>query len=202
MSEPNAVDERERLADFCVRLRATIELLLRRALPPALALCKPLWTLAERRAVLAWLRPIERLLRALVFLEVAALPPGPDLPERGEASEPRRGARDRDAPQPAPGFRIGLGVESGGSGGGAHAAAVPGELVSAWPVVERIAPRLEAIGDPSPYVRRIARRVGRKPAPGPDGPPRLGLSDLARAFLEAELAQLAPVPPPAAVDTS
>jgi hypothetical protein len=151
-------------------LHGAIAALLARALPEGLAaaLADPRGLIARRalRAALAWLRSIERLVRVLIILSALALPRAPIRPWR------RDDPRARPGGERAQGFRA-LVRDDGGSGP-SGARRDPGELVPLTPFVARLDRVLDALADPAPHVRRIARScgadasgLGDAPAPAP-----------------------------------
>jgi hypothetical protein len=189
--------EHDSRTGLLVRLWETISLLLQRALPVGLVAGRPFITGAERRGVLAWLRPLEAVARTLIILEAIELPPAPPAPfrkPRESDAEPR--PRDDAALPPIARFRVltGLGLGSGGGGGGAPPVPVAARLYSAWELAQRFEAVLDAVEDPSPHIRRVALFYRRDPGPPPPrpagaGPPRVrrGLGPLAAALLAVEV---------------
>jgi hypothetical protein len=197
---------RERRPALASRARAIASALLGRA-PPA-----PLWSgkgrldRRERREVLAWLRPLESIARILIILASLVLPwAALAPPARARLGSDTRD-RDPDDGLAPPSFR--LEAASGPSGGVSPFGRVsehdgePEELFSAWLLAERLQAVLDALADPGPHVRRLARRLGREPgrdaasasrANSDARPPRRSLrclSPLGRLLLEAEALEL------------
>jgi hypothetical protein len=191
------------------RVNAVIVAMLARALPPALAAGEGLVTRAERRAIVAWLRPLESVVRALIFIQTLPLAPAPDRAS-GRWREPgglRPDSANRAAP-PAPAFSLGfIGLGGGGGGrGGPRLHPSRDELVPLQPLVARLEAALAVIEDPAPHVVRAARRFGLAPpgiavgcAPA-DGARRAGFGPVARAALIPEIDAI--LAPPDALDTS
>jgi hypothetical protein len=188
------------LCGLLSRLRALIGLMLSRGLPVALAAGRALISRAERRAVLAWLRPLEHAARALIFLETLALPAAPERDEDRERPKSRDFYPSTDYErEDRIVLRVGLGELSGSRAPRTGPRAPEAELVSALPLIRRLAAALEAIEDPAPLVRRLAPRVGCDPGPPPrPADRRRGPSVLVATIFEVEAELLAA----AYVDTS
>jgi hypothetical protein len=179
------------LPAFHARAVALIARLLARALPEPLLLGKGILTRLERALVLAWLRPLERVVRVLIIFRALALPViGPlPVPRQDEGGLPS------SLDVRIPGFSVVAGGMSGGSGPSSEADRQ--ETFSAWPLVERLEAVLRAIEDPDPHIARLARCYGRSAA-GLERPARpkrgtlerRGLSELAAIFAAAEAREL------------
>jgi hypothetical protein len=204
---PNPLDDA--WSRFRARAYTVVARLLARALPAALAAGKGLVTRLERRAILAWIRPLEAVARTLIFGEALLLPAAPAVASMRRRGGAARGARHADGGvRDVRGgvFNLGLGVVLGGGGdggpGGPRDAPDKDELVSAWPLAERLEIVLDALEDPAPHVARAASRLGLAapntqaagrardgrghPRTGPPGGRARGLGVLAQCFLEAE----------------
>jgi hypothetical protein len=135
-------------------------------------------TRKQRDDVLTWLRPVEALLRRLIFLDAMALPhEAPRAPSvRVKRARIRRVVENKpDAPEDwhvrfrlvDPPARASLQQRRGAGAPHAH--------FSAWPLAERIEAALRAFNDPAPLARRLARLLRRKPALAQDfaAPPKI-----------------------------
>jgi hypothetical protein len=148
--------------EFRARAHALIATLLARALPAAFVAGEPFLSRAEVRAVLAWLRPIERLVRVVILLQAAMFPDAPARERRARERRSSWGARAEPTPPTGPVFRVPLVEGEGGTPPSALGCKRERpESVPAWPLMVRVEAMLDAIVDPAPHVRRVARRMGR-----------------------------------------
>jgi hypothetical protein len=157
-------------------------LLLSRPLPTALSEKEAMLTRRESRLVVAWLKPLEAVVRALIVVAALAFP---HAAWRRLGDRPRRADDDRErgagGPSSPLGFRVfgGRPGESSGSRGGAPSALVP---VAAY--VARLDALCRIVEDPRPWIRRAARHM------------RLDASALSGGEdVDAAEAEKAPAPP-------
>jgi hypothetical protein len=172
------------------RAYAVVARLLARALPAALAASEGLITRLERRVIIAWIRPLEAVVRTLIFGEILSWSPPPAVPPPRQRSTAPSGARASGGGDggsggggrpPGLAFNLGLGVVLGGGGRGQRVLRRPaprkddlGDLISVRPLVQRFDAVLGALEDPAPHVARAGRRLGLVPPAAPRrlaGPP-------------------------------
>jgi hypothetical protein len=180
---------------------ALLAALLSRALPAALASGRGLLTRAEWTAALAWLRPIERLVRMVILLAALARPWAGELALAAVAS--RRAGAGGGGGFRLPGFcAVPRAIEDVRERV-RREAGEPETLYSAWVLVERLEAALRALEEPAPWIERAARRLGRRQERTSTDqmrrPASRGLSDVARGLALQELSELLAI---AGADTS
>jgi hypothetical protein len=135
------------------------------------AIAALVWVVGARRAeMLAWLAPVEALLRKLVALEAASLsvsPPMPRTPPVGPGARRPRGVIDIETPQNWPArFRVSASQERRRDAGPATPPRTAGApnfdgLYGAFPLAARLEAALRVMENPAPYAQRLARRLAR-----------------------------------------
>jgi hypothetical protein len=142
---------------------------------PAALACLQLVIGARRADMLAWLRPAERLIRQLLYLEAAAHIPAPrqasqsprqPAPNRPRAAAPTaaKSAIDPERPETWPAhFQI-FTARRRAQAAPTHRPGLRAGLHGAFALARRWQAALRVLEDPAPYARRLARRLSR------DGP--------------------------------
>lgn len=120
-------------------------------------------TREQHKDILAWLRPLEALLRKLIYLDAVELDlprPTPRTP-RAPRQRPRRLVEhDPDKPED---WRVSFKVCAPTARATATRSRNPSRFVSAWPIAERFEALLRGFNEPAPLVRRLARLLRKRP---------------------------------------
>jgi hypothetical protein len=120
---------------------------------------------ARRQQLAGWLRSGEAMLRRLLLIEAAALEPAPPAAWRLRAPRTRRLVEHKpDAPE---NWRVSFRCfPPARRRAGKPRRATPArrrDAADAWPAAERYEALLRAYNDPTPYARRLARRLRAAP---------------------------------------
>ena len=117
----------------------------------------------EHRDLLSWLRPLEALVRSLLLIKAAEMP-APERAARRGKTAPRRSRRlvEQD-PETSERWRVSFRALPPVRRPGSRRRASSADLPSAWPLAERLEAVIRVLENPSPFARRLARRLRARP---------------------------------------